>query len=299
MLEMKVAENIEVIRAKLLEILGVSQNLDIDAVAVNLGLVDYSELFPVQAEIAAIKKRNPNYKDLILFMEHLPTINFGRKPEKNSFFDSSLNPYANYEEVRNRLSKDYGIGFTLSNRPGGSTYLGPGQLIVHPIVSCSRVGIRNAPLGQNKLDLIMKDIAARFGVEGVSVKDHRDDSDKRDVYLSPEHCSNAGRLGAKLGSKVAAFTGLDFKTDIMYNGFTLFINKKALRGFDLIPACGYPKEVLTVVSIQDVLEERDIRYGEIPITEARLIALKSIGVLCGYVERIFPYDRLEALKYAR
>lgn len=296
-LEMMVRNNIRRVEENLLEVLESSSDLDSDAIVVDVGFVDYHSLFPIQKKLAFRKQSNPRYKDLILFMEHPPTIDFGRKADKNNFFDRSLDPYEDFERIRKLLLEDYGINFTLTQRPGGPAYLGPGQLIVHPIVNCSKAGIHNMSNGQNKLDLIMKEIAILLGISDVHIKDCNNNEDRRDVYLNPGSYSNTGRLGVKVGSKVAAFTTINFDNSVLYNGFSLFLNKEGIKGFDLIPACGYSKRELTVASIQEVLEERKIRNGEIPLSEARETALSAISLVFGYTKGITSYTPLEIEKW--
>lgn len=273
-----------------LEILEKAKERNVDAIAVSVGEVNYPKIFAIEKEIAHAKMKDPELKDVILFMDHPPSIDFGRKPENNSFMHHELegiDPYASPEEVKKILSK-YGIGFNLSPRAGGPAYLGPGQLNVHLIANCNRVDIgqngKGAPDGQHKLDLIMQKIAQRLGVSGVQVKDHLDDSDKRDVYLSPGTFVKSGRLGTKLGSKVAMFTSLDFNKNVIYNGFSFFLNKDSTKGFEFIPACGYSKEDLEVTSVEEVIGEAiDPEY-------ARNVTLITISNILKYTRGIAFYN---------
>lgn len=279
-----------------LEILSKAANLAVDAVAVDIGYIDYPKIFPIEREIAHIKAQNSQYKDLILFMEHPPSIDFGRKQENNLFSHPELqgiDPYNSFEKAKSIISK-YGISFNISQRAGGPAYLGPGQLNVHPLVNCKRANIgqkgSGTPDGQHKLDLIMKRIAEIFGVTDVLVKNHLDDSDKRDVYLPVGSFSNSGRLGTKLGSKIAVFTSLSFSSNVMYNGFSFFLNRDATKGFNFIPACGYSPKDLAVASLQEVLEERGIRKGEIPLEGAKEVALRAITEVFQYKNGIALYN---------
>lgn len=279
-----------------LEILSKAADLTVDAVVVDIGIMDYSKIFPIEGEIARIKVENPQYKDLILFMEHPPSIDFGRKPENNLFSHPELqeiDPYNSLEKAKSIILK-YGINFNISQRAGGPAYLGPGQLNIHPIVNCKKANIgqngSGTPDGQHKLDLIMKRIAEIFGITDVLVKNHLDDSDKRDVYLPAGNFSTSGKLGTKLGSKIAAFTSLSFSTNVMYNGFSFFLNRDATKGFNFIPACGYSSEELAVASLQEVLEERGVRKGEISLEEAKEAALRAIKEVFKYKNGIALYN---------
>jgi lipoate-protein ligase B len=273
------------------------QDIDIDAIAIDIGTINYPDLFEIEKLIAEEKYNNSLLKDVILFAEHEPCIDFSRKAKNNWFVDpilEKLDPYLAPHLVREYLSS-HKIKFTISQRAGGPSYLGPGQLIVHPIVNCKSAGIMNAPLGQHKLDLIMKRTAFYLGVPDVETKDHTDNLDKRDIYLSPSSTDKAGTLGMKLGSKIAQFKGLA-PPQVMFNGFALFINREATHGFSFIPACGYSHDELTVGSIQEVLEDRGLVNGQISLQKARETALRSIKEIFGYKSEIIRYDQSQMLK---
>ncbi len=297
---MNLEKRVSEMSQKLLHVLESTKDLEVDAISIDLGQTNYSEVLRAEAEIVEIRKQNPRYKDLILFMEHLPTIDFGRKPKNNFFLDKALNvlkPYENPERVKEHLSK-YGLDFSLSERPGGPAYLGPGQLIIHFVADCKKAGIKNPLEGQHRLDLVMKHLSQNLGVEDVQAKNPQDTEDKRDVYLEREAFPDiAGRYGLKVGSKVAAFANFDF----MYNGLSLFINREATKGFRFIPACGYSKEDLEVISIQEILERRGKRYGEISRAEAKEKALKVVSKVFIYKNGVMSFDLhhpKEEVKYA-
>lgn len=248
-------------------------------IAVDLGELRYDEIFPVEQMLAKYKTENPEAKDLLLMMNHPPTIDFGRRPENNRFFDNSLQPYDDINSVIEKM-KQKGIHFSLSQRPGGPVYLGPGQLVVHPVVNCYNANVKDMADGQHKLDLIMKEIVNYFGINDVKVKDPLATGDKRDIYMPPEALPADAELGHKIGSKIAAFTGLDPRTSVMYNGFTLFASNNSTYGFEHIPACGYEKEQLGVTSIQEVLEHRGSHY--FTFEDAKKAAIPAVQKVFGY-----------------
>jgi lipoate-protein ligase B len=92
-----------------------------ECLAVWQGCVPYSQALDLQMQICRLKKHGFE-KDVLLLLEHPPTITLGRSGKLNHLL-------AKEEDLKSR-----GISFWNVDRGGDITFHGPGQLVGYPIL---------------------------------------------------------------------------------------------------------------------------------------------------------------------
>jgi lipoate-protein ligase B len=93
-----------------------------ECIAVWYGRVQYDRALELQMKISELKKRGFE-KDVLLLLEHPPTITLGRNASRSHLL-------AREEELKSR-----GVSLRNADRGGDVTFHGPGQLVGYPIVS--------------------------------------------------------------------------------------------------------------------------------------------------------------------
>ena len=224
-------------------------------------LTDYSEVYQMQEGLAKLRS-NGVIGDTILLCQHNPVISFGGSKQFSTFTEEFLedmrsqNPEADEEALRElaiRHLAGLGITFSVTKRGGGSSYIGPGQLVVYPIVDYTK--IRDSSTQdwyKDRIDKIMKDTLLSFGVESRIVKDTREGRDgRKDLWWNDE----AGN-SFKLGGKGIMYVVYRQKTPVAYHGFQLNVTPESIRGCHYINLCGYPPKELRATSMSDVAGRR-------------------------------------------
>ena len=167
----------------------------------NLGVTAYPRALQNQYAIHAQCMKNA--WNVLLLTEHLPVITLGHQQL--------------WEQVRwssERLAEQ-GIAVVPTERGGGATYHGPGQLVVYPIFSSllRRYGVRRFVAC---LEEIMWRDSRDFGVAAVR---------------------RPGLPGVWVQSKKLGFIGITVRRGVSLHGFALNINLD-LRPFSYIIPCG-------------------------------------------------------------
>lgn len=251
---------------------------------VDLGRTDYQETFRFQQEMVELRKKN-QVPDTILFAEHHPVIDFGRVPTHNKFSPDLIEQFrGNHEAIINHLNSSFNIGFSQTSRGGGATYIGPGQLMVYPIVhhpSITRSKYQTDLPGYNfRIDRIMHDTLLGLGVKDAQIVEVAEKlgegdlrKDRKDVWVVRDG------QNYKLGGKGTHFAG-----DIAYHGFNLYVAPESIAGFKHIQACGYTKEELDTTTISS-------EVGQVSIDQVRAQVLSAIGEHFNYssILRVEPY----------
>jgi lipoate-protein ligase B len=93
-----------------------------DCLVVWLGLFSYADALNLQMQICELKKQGFD-KDVLLLLEHPPTITFGRNGKRDHLL------------VKEEYLKSRGIDLLDVDRGGDVTFHGPGQLVGYPILS--------------------------------------------------------------------------------------------------------------------------------------------------------------------
>ncbi|MBN2338402.1 MAG: lipoyl(octanoyl) transferase LipB [Acidobacteria bacterium] len=174
----------------------------VECLAVWLGRVPFSEALDLQMRICELKKRG-NAPDVLLLLEHPPTITLGR---------SALREHLLVDEA---ALMRRGIELHHIDRGGDITYHGPGQLVGYPLLLLEN-GERDVRGYMRSLEQSLIDLLGGYGV----------DAGREDGYTgvwTP-------------GGKVAAM-GVHISRWVTSHGFALNVNTD-LSYYDLIVPCG-------------------------------------------------------------
>jgi lipoate-protein ligase B len=196
----------------------------IDCLVVWLGRVPYSQALDLQMRICDAKKQG-FVKDVLLLLEHDPTITIGRSGKPNHLL-------ANEDTLKSR-----GIEFWHVDRGGDITYHGPGQLVGYPLLLLGSRE-RDVHAYMRNLEESLIRLLARFGI---------------DSSRDPRYTGVWTPRG-----KIAAM-GVHISRWITRHGFALNVNTD-LSFYDLIVPCGITGK--SVTSMQKQLA-RDLDLAEV------------------------------------
>ncbi len=216
-----------------------------------LGRVDYGQALNLQRGLAQARMEGA-VGDILLLLEHPPTITIGRRGNKGHLLADS----ATLEKL--------GVGLYQVERGGDITYHGPGQVVGYPILDLTRHGsdlhlyLRNL---EEVIILTMSDfgIAAgrRPGLTGVWTRE----------------------------GKIASI-GVHVRRWISWHGFALNVNTD-LSHFDLTVPCGLQGVKVTSmasilrgeVAMEDVMERLSHNFSQafgVEIKESSLDDLRGL-----------------------
>jgi lipoate-protein ligase B len=173
-----------------------------DCIAVWNGCLSYPVALDLQMEICGLKKRGFD-KDVLLLLEHPPTITLGRNAKRDHLIAGE------------KLLKARGIGLYEADRGGDITFHGPGQLVGYPILSLT-AGERDVHGYMRKLEESLIRLLGGYGIEG-----------GRDSKYTGVWTPNG---------KIAAM-GVHISRWVTRHGFALNVNTD-ISYFDLIVPCG-------------------------------------------------------------
>lgn len=179
---------------------------------ISLGKMDYVSAHRLQREICDLRIAGDIDRDVLLLVEHEPTVTLGRGTKAESL---PLSP----EEIRER-----GLTVVEIERGGDVTWHGPGQLVGYPILD----------LNQHKPDLHwylrqVEEVLIR-GLARLDIPAER----------SP------GLTGVWTGGKKIASIGIHVRRWVTTHGFALNVVND-LSGFGLIVPCGIQGVQMTTV----------------------------------------------------
>jgi lipoate-protein ligase B len=164
--------------------------------------IQYSRALDLQMKICESKKRGFS-RDVLLLLEHPPTITLGRSGSMNHLL-------INQAELEAK-----GIDFWSVDRGGDITYHGPGQLVGYPLLTL-KAGERDVHNYMRKLEESLIRLLALYGIEGL-----------RENKLTGVWTRD-GKIGAM---------GVHISRWITRHGFALNVNTD-LTYFNLIVPCG-------------------------------------------------------------
>ncbi len=167
-----------------------------------LGTVSYPEALDLQMKICAAKKFGFE-KDVLLLLEHPPTITLGRSARQNHLLVSE-------DELKSR-----GVGLWTADRGGDITFHGPGQLVGYPILALG-AGERDVHGYMRNLEESLIRLLAGYGIEGA-----------RDAKFTGVW-TRQGKIGAM---------GVHISRWVTRHGFALNVNTD-LSFYNLIIPCG-------------------------------------------------------------
>jgi lipoate-protein ligase B len=184
--------------------------------AVWLGLTPYDEANRLQLRIADLKKRGFD-SDVLLLLEHPPTITMGRRAKQNNLL------------VQEKNLEDRGVELWKSDRGGDITFHGPGQLVGYPILFL-RHGERDVHRYMHNLEASLLRLLSSFGIH----------AGREDPFTG---------VWAE-GGKIAAM-GVHLSRWVTRHGFALNVTTD-LSYFQLIVPCGIAGRRVT--SMREILE---------------------------------------------
>lgn len=177
-----------------------------------LGRVPYLEALDLQRRLADRRQQGDIDRDLLLLLEHEPTITLGRGTRPESL------PLA-VAELRRR-----GLTVAEVDRGGDVTWHGPGQLVGYPILDLRR--------HRQDLHWYLRQVEA-------SVIDALD-------RLQLPAGRNPGYTGVWTRGRKIASIGIHVRQWVTTHGFALNVNN-ALDDFGLIVPCGIAEVAMTTV----------------------------------------------------
>ena len=204
-----------------------------DCVFVWSGCVPYGEALDLQMEICRLKRLGFE-KDVLLLLEHPPTITLGRNGNRNHLL------------VGEEFLKSRGVELWNVDRGGDITFHGPGQLVGYPILSL-RANERDVHGYMRNMEESLIRLLALFGIE-------------------------AGRVPGLTGvwtqdGKIAAM-GVHISRWVTRHGFALNVNTD-LGYYDLIVPCGISgkgvtsmqKHLQRAMDMQEIADRYAIEFG--------------------------------------
>jgi lipoic acid synthetase len=178
----------------------------------DLGLVEYGEAWKLQRRLLH-QRIEGKISDVLLLLEHLPTITIGRSGTLDNVLIS-----------KERLAEE-GISLFFVDRGGDVTYHGPGQLVGYPILDLRERGKDLHRYVHNLEEVILRTLRD-FSVEG----------DRED-----------GHPGVWVNGEEIAAIGLSVRKWVSMHGFALNLNTD-LEHFSFIRPCGFSNRRATSMS---------------------------------------------------
>jgi lipoyl(octanoyl) transferase len=182
---------------------------------VDLGRLGWAETFQMQQRIVEERKRGEGC-DHLLFVEHPHVVTMGRNAKDHQVLASS--------EILART----GIAFHETDRGGGATYHGPGQVVGYPILDL-REWRRDVRVLFRAVEQVLIDALYCFGI---------------DASRNPE----PGHEGVWVGNAKVAAIGIHISRWITSHGFALNVETD-LSYFQYIVPCGLTKPVCSLRSL--------------------------------------------------
>lgn len=200
----------------------------------NLGVTDYVATYMAMQQFT--KSRLPETEDEIWLTEHQAVYTHG----------------LNRNQLKLPLRRD--IPFIMTDRGGKTTYHGPGQIIIYPLIDLKR---RNILVRQwvTMLEQSMLSVLAAQNISAYALQD------APGVYVDINN--ERHKIGA---------LGLRVKNGFCYHGLSLNV-KMDLEPFAAIDPCGYTG--LKVTQLSDLGVNSGIKINKDEITLNLLIALEN------------------------
>ena len=181
-------------------------------IAPYLGMVPYEVALELQQRLVQARTEG-RIGDVILLLQHPSVFTVGR--------------FRGGEDVTvppERLARE-GIAVFHTDRGGGITYHGPGQLVGYPIVDLKENGLGVREYVWRLEEAIIRTLLA-LGIQG---------------------CRLAGYPGVWVSGKKVCSIGIHVSHHITTHGFALNVTND-LRYFEYVRPCGLPGEVMTSIS---------------------------------------------------
>lgn len=181
----------------------------------NLGRLDWREAFRIQQRFVHERQQGEG-NDRLIFVEHPHVVTMGRNAKDEQLLASP------------ELMARAGIAFYETDRGGGATYHGPGQIVGYPILDL-REWKRDVRAYFRNVEQFLIDALAVFGI-------------------SAERIPEKGYEGVWVnGAKIAAI-GIHISRWVTSHGFALNVDTD-LTYFQYIVPCGLAKPVCSLRSL--------------------------------------------------
>lgn len=227
------------------------------------GCVPYPQALDLQMQICKLKSHGFD-NDVLLLLEHPPTITLGRSGKLNHLLIQQ-------EDLKSR-----GIGFWNVDRGGDITFHGPGQLVGYPILSL-RKHERDVRGYMRHIEESLIQLLARYDIEATR---------------------ESGFTGVWTPKGKIAAMGVHISRWITRHGFALNVNTD-LSFYDLIVPCGIvdrgvtsiQKHLLHEVDIKEVADSYKAEFGR--IFNRNMIWMKEDALRCelrSYADKIGELD---------
>jgi len=182
---------------------------------VDLGLVDYANVYDLQQRLAERRKNGLLAEDLFLLTEHPSVFTLGRRGGRENLV------------VSEQFLRDKDVQIVQIERGGDITYHGPGQLVIYPIIY-----LKQARLSVTEyvglLEEIMIRLAAECGVK--AVRDPRNH-------------------GIWVGDKKLGSVGIAIRHGVSFHGLALNVNVD-LEPFSWVNPCGLVGVKMTTLTLE-------------------------------------------------
>jgi len=180
--------------------------------AVYLGEMPYEPALKLQQRLVQARAKG-NVPDVLLLLEHSPVFTIGRFRGEEDLI------------VPTEILIQEGIAVFHTNRGGGITYHGSGQLVGYPILNLKENGLGVREYIWKLEEAVIKLLLA-LGIQGGRVADYP---------------------GVWVGEKKICSIGIHVSHGITMHGLALNVNND-LRYFEYIRPCGLRGEVMTSLS---------------------------------------------------
>ncbi|MEW5909005.1 MAG: lipoyl(octanoyl) transferase LipB [Thermodesulfobacteriota bacterium] len=177
---------------------------------VNLGRADYQETLLIQ-EMLFRKRQHEEIEDLMLLLEHPPTLTLGLRGRESNITAS-----------REQL-KTWGVGIFKVYRGGDVTYHGPGQIVGYPILNLSHHGKDVRKFIWKIEETFIRLLNEEYGLHARRIDNH---------------------TGVWLGNEKIAAIGCSIRRWVTMHGFAFNVNTN-LEHFKWIHPCGIPDKGVT------------------------------------------------------
>lgn len=235
-----------------------------DCIVIWLGVVPYSRALELQMQICNVKKQGFD-KDVLLLLEHPPTITMGRSGKLDHLL------------IKEETLKSRGIEFCNVDRGGDVTFHGPGQLVGYPILLL-RGQERDVRGYMHNIEESLIRLLALYDIEAMR---------------------ESGLTGVWTQKGKIAAMGVHISRWITRHGFALNVNTD-LSFYDLIVPCGIADRSVTsmqkhmshTVDMTEVVDRYAMEFGR--LFNRRLIWMKEDNLGCELRNHAVKIGQLDA-----
>ena len=193
-----------------------------------MGRVAYEPGFRLQSRLLELRKSD-HIDDTLLLLEHDPVFTHGRR---------GTDAHILADQVQSTSSR---VPVIETDRGGETTYHGPGQLVIYPIISIRQLNI--GPVAYVRLlEEVTLQLLSEHGIRGHRVVG------KTGVWVGGEPGDKVAEGEAPLGRKIAAI-GVRISGGIAMHGTALNVTTDTSIFNDIVP-CGMPGLEVTSMEIE-------------------------------------------------